>query len=250
MGVLDGILDVAKGVVGGAVQGVTGVDLLGVAADAGGMAYNAAESRAARKWSEKMSSTAHQREVKDLKAAGLNPILSAGGHGASTPGSTLSSSMPQLGQSLRSGMATAASVQAMKANAQRSTAEASYSTNQAKAQSEMYDWLDDNPGFRDLFFASKLAKEAGLPPSVFGPGMGASSAGTYDKIKAYGKKLGQWISDNSIQREVYERDRQKDREWYEAWREKQPWYEDWKKSEEKERRERDSMILNHSTWRR
>lgn len=59
-------------------------------------AFSAAEAKKNRKFQKQMSSTAHQRQVKDLKAAGLNPILSAGA-GASTPtGATGSASMANV----------------------------------------------------------------------------------------------------------------------------------------------------------
>lgn len=66
-------------------------------------AFSAQEAQKTRDWQEYMSNTAYQRAVKDMIAAGINPVLAASQGGASTPGGATGSA------SLASGATASAS---------------------------------------------------------------------------------------------------------------------------------------------
>jgi len=74
-----------------------------------------AQAQAQMDFQERMSSTAHQREVVDLRAAGLNPILSAtGGSGASTPGGAMANIEQEIGPAISSALQAANVTQNLK----------------------------------------------------------------------------------------------------------------------------------------
>lgn len=95
--------------------------------------FNKGEAEDNRAFQEKMSSTSHQREVEDLKAAGLNPLLSAKYGGASTP-SGAQATMPDLGATVTSALA----LKKVKSEIDKNNASVRLTDAQSKIADEQY----------------------------------------------------------------------------------------------------------------
>lgn len=162
-----------------------GAALIGGASSLGGSLWSGSQSAkqasANRKHYLRMSNTAHQRQVKDLAAAGLNPILSAYGSGAAA-GGTVQPNMPDMGASIARGMASGAMVSSARANTALTRQQTRQAEVAAKMDKGMFQFLRKNKHFRSLIYASKLASSAGLPPQLFGPLLGLSSSSAFDQV--------------------------------------------------------------------
>lgn len=95
----------------GTIAATLGAGALGFLGQKETNQQNAAMADKQMGFQKMMSDTAHQREVEDLKAAGLNPILSANA-GASTPGG----SMAHMENALDKGISSALAVRSLKAD--------------------------------------------------------------------------------------------------------------------------------------
>lgn len=87
-------------------------------------AMNAQQAQQNRDFQEYMSNSAHRRQMKDLKAAGLNPLLAAGQSGASTPsGATAQMEAPRMENEIAPAMSSALAMQSAVQGVKKQNAE-------------------------------------------------------------------------------------------------------------------------------
>jgi len=122
---------------------IVGPLIAGGTALAGGIINSAVSMASANKqmrFQERMSSTAHQREVEDLRKAGLNPLLSLKSGGASSPPGAKADVDIGADKAVNSALqarSIESNIELQKAQANQANSAAAYSQAQTKQVTEM-----------------------------------------------------------------------------------------------------------------
>lgn len=108
-----------------------------------------------RNWMEKLRATQHQVEVGDLRKAGLNPVLSAGGTGAGVAGSVMERPTQTSGSMIK-GLESMANIKNINGIAEQNKA-------QGQLDKWMIQYLKKNPQLVDMVVGGRLSTNAGVP---------------------------------------------------------------------------------------